>query len=84
MTSSPFLTIIAANRPAGDHAAAVKTAYLLAVINKAVLSLVDPSFVYWATADMPANRCFLVGRADSQPGVANQARDDHSKHLINK
>lgn len=44
--------IVAANRPAADHAAAVKTAFLLTVIVEALLSRSEPAFVYWGTADM--------------------------------
>lgn len=43
--------IIAANRPAIDHPSAVKTAFLLSVVSKAVANLVDTAFVFWGTAN---------------------------------
>ncbi|WP_162806735.1 hypothetical protein [Sphingosinicella terrae] len=44
--------IAASNQPAGDHAAAVKIAYLLTALTAAIASLGKPLFVYWGTGDL--------------------------------
>lgn len=54
--------VVAANRRAADHAAAVKTAFLLAVVVGAVASRLSASFVYWGTADPPMGPVRSVSR----------------------